>query len=222
MRRSLRRAVAIPTANREQLMKNIRTLSSILAITLFVSACSAAPVAPTVDVVSIQNTSVAAALTIVAETMAAIPTSTPLPTETPTETPTPTLQPTETPAVSETPTAIALATSSSGNSDPCNAPLAAGPLGKPTKIKLENNTGAPITVSVYLNITPFGQCGFRGYNIGKGGAPVITDLPQACYNVSVFVNDPNKPTKSFGYGCINNPDQWTFVITRDDVKLQGR
>lgn len=206
-------------------MKIFRTLSSILAITLFVSACSAAPaVVPTVDVVSIQNTSVAAALTIVAETMAAIPTSTPLPTETPTETPTPTLQPTDTPAiaVSETPTAIALATSASGNSDPCNAPLGADPLGKPTKIKLENDTGAPITVSVYLNITPFGQCGFRGYNIGKGGAPVITDLPQACYNVSVFVNDPKKPTKSFGYGCVNNPDQWTFVITRDNVSLQGR
>ena len=79
----MRRAVAIPIANREQLMKNIRTLSSILVITLLVSACSAAPAAvPTVDVVSIQNTSVAAALTIVAETMAAIPTSTPLPTET--------------------------------------------------------------------------------------------------------------------------------------------
>ena len=188
---------------------------------MFVSACSA-PATPTaIDIVSIQNTSVAAALTIIAETQAAIPTSTPLPTETPTETPKQTLQPTETPAVTETPTAIALATSA-GGTDPCNAPLAAGPSGRPTKIKLENDTGAPITVSVYMNLTPFGQCGFRGYNIGKKGSTLITDLPQACYNISVLVNDPDKPTKSFGYGCINNPDQWTFVITRDSVSLQGR
>jgi len=207
-----------------KLMKHIRTLSSVIAITLFVSACSA-PATPTVDVVSIQNTSIAAALTIVAETMAAIPTSTPLPTETPTETPTQTLQPTETSAVSavsETPTALALATSAGGSADPCDAPLGADPLGKPTKIKLENGTGAPITVSVYLNLTPFGQCGYRGYTIGKGGAPVITDLPQACYNVFVWINDPNKPTTSSGYGCINNPDQWTFVIKRESVTLQGR
>ena len=221
MKGSWLRVVAIPIANRGQLMKNIRTLSSILAITLFVSACST-PAAPTVDVVSIQNTSIAAALTIVAETMAAIPTSTPLPTETPTETPTQTPQPTETPAVTETPTAIALATSASGSTDPCDAPLAAGPLGKPTKIKLENNTGAPINVSVYLNLTPFGQCGYRGYTVGKGGAPVITDLPQACYNVFVWINDPNKPTTSSGSGCINNSDQWTFVIKRESVSLQGR
>ena len=203
-------------------MKKIPALSSIIALTIFVSACSA-PATPTaIDMVSIQNTAVAAALTIIAETQAAIPTSTPLPTETPTETPTQTLQPTETPAVTETPTAIALATSAGGNTDPCNAPLAAGPLGRPTKIKLDNDTGAPITVSVYMNLTPFGQCGFRGYNISKKGSTLITDLPQACYNISVLVNDPDKPTKSFGYGCINNPDQWTFVITRDNVSLQGR
>jgi hypothetical protein len=218
---SLPKVAVTPIVNREQIMKHIRTISSIIAFTLFISACSS-PAAPTVDVVSIQNTSIAAALTIVAETMAAVPTSTPLPTETPTETPTQTLQPTETPAVTETPTAIALATSASGNTDPCNAPLGADPLGQPTKIKLENNTGAPINVSVYMNLTPFGQCGYRGYNIGKGSAPVITDLPQACYNVFVWINDPNKPTTSSGSGCINNSDQWTFVITRDKVSLQGR
>jgi len=202
-------------------MKLTRILSLLFTVTLSISACSGATATPTIDVVGIQNTAVAAAFTIIAETQAAIPTITPIP---PTETPTQTPQPTETPigVVTDTPTVAALATSSSGNSDPCNAPLAANPLGKSTKIKLENKTGAPITVSVYLNLTPFGQCGFRGYNIGKGGSPVITDLPQACYNVSVFVNDPDKPTKSFGYGCINNPDQWTFVITRDTVTLQGR
>lgn len=200
-------------------MKNNLTLSLIISLAIIISACGA-PAAPTIDAVAIQNTAVAAALTIVAETQAAIPTSTPIP---PTETPTQTPLPTDTPVLLATDTPEATATlAGSVNNDPCNAPLAANPLGKPTKIKLENNTGAPIIASVYLNITPFGQCGFRGYNLGKGSSTVITDLPQACYNVSVLVNDPNKPTKSFGYGCVNNPDQWTFVITRDSVSLQGR
>jgi len=196
-----------------------RTFSLLFAIALSISACGAAPATPTIDVSAIQNTAVAAAMTIIAETQAAMPTLTPIPaTETPLPTDTPIVVATETLA----PEATATTASASGNTDPCNAPLPPGLLGEPTKIKLENNTGAPVTVSIYMNLTPFGQCGFRGYNIGKGGATTITDMPQACYNVSVFVNNPQKPSKAFGYGCINNPDQWTFVIEKEAVSLQGR
>jgi hypothetical protein len=191
---------------------------------MFATSACGAQATPTVDVASIQNTAVAAAYTVIAETQAAIPTSTPIP---PTETPTQTPLPTETPVPTETSTvAPGLASTATtvvgGTNDPCNAVLPANPLGQPTKIKLENNTGAPITVSIYMNLTPFGQCGFRGYNLGKIDSVTITDLPQACYNVSVFVNDPKKPSKAFGYGCINNPDQWTFVIEKETISLQGR
>jgi len=204
-------------------MKNtLLTLSFIFA--LVVSACGA-PATPTVDVVSIQNTAVAAAFTVIAETQAAIPTSTSIPaTETPTQTP----LPTETPVSTETPTTApgleptATLVITGGNTDPCNAPLPSGLLGKPTKIKLENNTGAPITVSIYLNLTPFGQCGFRSYNLAKIDSVTITDLPQACYNISVYVNDPKKPSQAYGYGCVNNPDQWTFVIKDESVSVEGR
>lgn len=201
-----------------------KSLFPILCVLAFVVSACGAPATPTVDSLSIQNTAVAAAFTVIAETQAAIPTLTPIPaTATSTQTP----LPTETPFPTETPTAgldatATVAAASGGNTDPCNAPLPSGPLGQPTKIKLENNTGAPITVSIYMNLTPFGQCGYRGYNLGKNDAITITDLPQACYNVGVFVNDPNKPSKAFGYGCINNPDQWTFVINKDSVSLQGR
>jgi len=180
------------------------------------------------DVAAIQNTAVAAAMTIVAETQAAVPTSTSVPA---TDTPTQTQIPTDTPVllVTETPTtldtAIATATSvvsAGGNTDPCNTPLTISPHGDPTKIRLWNQTNAPILASIYLNKTPFGECGFRGYNISKGGAVTITDLTQACYNISVFINDPKKPSKVFGYGCINNSDQWTFVINKDTASLQGR
>jgi len=187
---------------------------------ILLSACGARAV-PTLPAADVQNTAVAAAFTIVAQTQAAIPTNTAIP---PSETPTQTLAPTDTPVLLATLTLAATvpAVQGGGNTDPCNAPLKASPDGRPTKIKLVNQSGAPIIASLYLNITPFGECGFRGYNIGKAGAVTITDLVQGCYNVSVLVNDPKKPTKSFGYGCINNTDQWTFIITRDNATLQGR
>ena len=209
-------------------MKYSQILTLSFLIALLVSACGAPATAPVVAPLDIQNTAVAAAFTIVAETQAAVPTNTTIPpTETPTQTPPPTNTPiliaTESPVVLPSLEATVAATQiQAAGGDPCNAPLGASPDGRPTKIKLENQSGAPITASLYLNLTAFGVCGYRGYNLAKGGATTITDLPQGCYNVGVFVNDPDKPTKSFGYGCVNNPDQWTFVVTRESVTLQGR
>lgn len=195
-------------------------ISLILLISFLVSACGA-QATPTIDPNDVQATALAAAFTVVAQTQAAIPTNTPIP---PTDTPTATPQPTETPVVLFTETLLATFTATaqvSSGGDPCNAPLKSNPAGHPTKIKLANKTKAPITASLYLNITPFGECGFRGYNIGGNDALTITDLPTGCYNVSVFVNDPNKPTKAFGYGCINNPDLWTFEVYAEFVKFIG-
>ena len=205
-------------------MKHTHTLILIILAALAMGACGA-PAAPTLAAADVQNTALAAAFTVVAQTQAALPTHTAIPpTETPAPTDTPMLFATETPLALPSQAASVTATSvqSGGNSDPCNAPLKSSPVGRSTRIKIENQTGAPVTASLYLNLTLLGECGYRGYNIGKGGATTITDLVQGCYNVSVFVNDPNKPTKSFGYGCINNPDQWTFVIKRENVTLQGR
>jgi len=182
------------------------------------SACGSTAT-PTIAATDVQNTAMAAAFTIVAETHAAVPTNTAVPpTETPTKTPTPTETPVVLPSEAATPTATQVA----GNADPCNAPLQSISGGNPTKIRIDNETGAPITLSLYLNKTPFGDCGYRGYSIGKAGSILITDLIQGCYNVSVFINDPKKPAKSFGYGCINNPDKWTFIVSRENVLLQGR
>jgi len=120
-------------------------------------------------------------------------------------------------------TIIATVTASTdGNTDSCNKLLQSISGGKPAKIKIENNSGSPITLSLYLNKTPFGDCGYRGYTLGKGGSTLITDLIQGCYNVSVLINDAKRPTKSFGYGCINNPDKWSFIVSRDSVLLVGR
>jgi len=189
-----------------------------IALALIISACGA-EATPTANPLDVQNTAVAAAFTIVAETQAAIPTATALP---PTETSTPIPLPTDTPLPPPTLEAtITTAPQASGNTDPCNAVMPANPAGKPTRIRLINLTKAPMTVSLYLNITPFGVCGFRGYSLAKGATTVITNLPQGCYNVSVFVNDPKNPSRAFGYGCINNPDTWTFEIGQKTARLIG-
>jgi hypothetical protein len=201
-------------------MKRFSTLSMIMLIVMLISACGGGQSAePTINPEDIQSTAVAAAFTIVAETQAAIPTNTPLP---PTETASPTPLPTDTPIPSPTTdplavTATLVPTQQSSGGDPCNAPLGANVSGRPAKINLVNNTKGDLVVSLYLNKTAFGECGYRGYNIGPSGSTLITDLPQGCYNVSVFVTGPNKNTKAFGYGCINNTDKATFQLNAENV-----
>jgi len=202
-------------------------LASITILSLLISACgSNTPAEPTVSAEDIQSTAVAAAFTIVAETQAAIPTNTPLP---PTDTPSPTPLPTDTPIPLPTIdpatlptltfTPIPANTASSAGGDPCNSPLPGNVTGNPTKIRLSNQTKGELVISLYLNPTVFGECGYRGYTLSRNDSTTITDLPQGCYNVGVFVTLPNKSTKAFGYGCINNPDMWTFNIYEESVTL---
>jgi hypothetical protein len=177
------------------------------------------------------NTANAAAFTVIAQTYEARPSETHVPpspqaSQTPIPTDTALVLPTDTvpPLPTETPTfepTITVTVTVAAGGDPCNAPLKPGAAGKSTKIKIVNKSNAPVTVSLYLNITPFGECGYRGYNLGKGDTTVVTDVPQGCYSVGAYINDAKKPTKSFGYGCINNPDLWTFEIYRDYVKFIG-
>ena len=196
--------------------KLLLNISVITIAILVISACGSTPAEPTVSAEEIQSTAVSAAFTIVAETQAAIPTNTPVP---PTDTPVPTPIPTDTPIPSPTleaalvPTFTSVPTTVGSNGgDPCNKPLPGSVTGSPTKIRLQNETKGDLVISLYLNLTAFGECGYRGYNLGSKGSTIITDLPQGCYNISVFVTQPKKSTKSFGYGCINNPDLWEFKI----------
>ena len=205
-------------------MKNIRASLLIAAIAIVVSACNT-PTTPTVDVLSLQNTVIAATFTRSAETFAALPTLTLIPpTETSTSTPTATNIPvvlaTETSAPEAIVTPIPVV-SVGGGSYSCNLPLNSISGGSPTKIKIQNDSRSRITVRLTLNKTPFGDCGYRDYTIGKVGSLLITDLVQGCYNITVLINDPNNQTTLTGYGCINNSDKWTFVVKKDSVSFQG-
>jgi hypothetical protein len=202
-------------------MKRFYKLISFLMVTVVISACGASTT-PTPNPVDVQNTAAAVAFTGVAETQAALPTatSTALPTATITQTLAPTETSTETPTLEATFTATA--TVATGGNSECNKPLQGLSGGKPAKIKIENNSGFPVTVSLFLNKNAFGDCGYRGYTLIKGGSVLITDLIQGCYSASAIINNPKKPVSAFGYGCINNPDKWSFIVLKDSVSLQGR
>lgn len=196
-------------------MSRLKTISIIM--TMLISACGA-EVTPTINPVDVQNTAVAAAFTLVAETQAAIPTATPLPpTETATQTPLPTNTPLTLPTLAATFTPMAASTA---GGDPClTRILSWSPKGREAKIRLVNTTKANITVSIYLNETPdHFECGYRVYNIASRGDLFITDLVQGCYNVWAFNDDQKTPVNAFGFGCINNSDKWTIEISQDSVK----
>ncbi|HET8563590.1 MAG TPA: hypothetical protein VFM35_06945, partial [Candidatus Binatia bacterium] len=182
-----------------------------LTISLLLGACGAQPV-PTTDPADVQLTAVAAAFTIVAETQASVPTSTPLP---PTETASPTLPPTNTAVALPTlgtPTlgaaTLAPTTAAGGAATPyyCDTRvLSWSPKGKATTIRIANLTKAPVTVSLYLIETQdHNECGYRSYNIAKNGDVVINDLVQGCYNLLAWSTDPQIPVRGYlGGSCIN-------------------
>ncbi len=202
-------------------MKHFSTLIAIVAITVLISACGAAPAqTPTPD---IAGTAQAAAYTMIAQTMAAIPTATLVPpTETPTLTPLPTNTPLALPtiAILTSPTAAPASNNSNASGDPCATRVIGKPLGHPTTIRIWNSTKTPVQVSLYLNETKdHGECGYRSYTLAKNGDVLITDLVYGCYNLWAW-NTSGKPNfNSAGNGCINNPDKWTFIITTATINL---
>ena len=199
-------------------MSHLKSISTIF-MAILISACGARAT-PTINAVDVQNTAVAGAFTLVAETQAAIPTATPLPpTETATQTQTP--LPTNTPLT--LPTSIATLTpvaASTAGGDPClTRILSWSPKGRPANIQIINTTRAAITVSLYLNETAdHFECGYRVYEIGSRSDVFITDLVQGCYTLWAFNNDQRTPVNAYGSGCINNPDKWTIEISQDRVK----
>jgi hypothetical protein len=225
-------AVAFPIAKfirrYSQNMKRFSTLT-VVAIALLISACGA-PAAPTMQAVDVQNTAVAAAFTMVAETQAAIPTATPLPpTELPTQTPLPTNTPLPLPtsatlAVISSPTTASVSSSNSNSAgtDPCATRVLSAPEGKETTIRIVNTTKLGVTVSLYLNETASkGACGYRSFILAKNNDIVFKDLVQGCYSLWAWSDNAKGKFTSSGYGCINNPDKWTFEVRESNIKFIG-
>ncbi len=191
------------------------------ALAVALSAC--APAAPTVDPANIQASAVAAANTMVALTLAAVPTATPLP-PTPLPSPTPLPLPTLPPLLNQ-PTATK-ATSSSGGE--CNQLFDVGASGPKAPIVIQNTTKGPITVSMGINRkNTFGQCGYISWaNIPKGNSISVsvplghTNMGDACYWAYAWINDPkHQTTVSDGGYCIDSQAKWTLTVSYDKIKL---
>jgi hypothetical protein len=203
-------------------MKRFSILAQALVITLIVSACGA-QATPTINPVDQQSTAVVAALTILAETQAAIPTAT---------LPTPTIAATDTPAFTATipplPTLGATFTPSpvvkTNNNDPCiNTVLPDSLTGKTIKIRIDNPTKGTINLTVYLQSgNPQGVCGYRAYVLPAGDSLVINDLVEGCYSLWAWNPDPNDYFMvTNGTSCMNSSSNWTFDITAHGIKLRS-
>jgi hypothetical protein len=202
-------------------MKRFSILTAVLAITLVMSACGA-NATPTQVVVNIEGTMAMAVLTSIAETQAAVPTSTPLP---------PTATFTDTPAVTATlpvmPTLGATFTAvpggNSGVEDPCIRQVMPSPLqGETIRIRIDNPTRATIMVSINLHqASPGAQCGYRSYSLAAGDSLVVSDLVVGCYSIWAWNPDPDEYFMvTNGTSCLNTSNSWTFDISTNGIRLR--
>ncbi len=204
-------------------MKRLSILTAALVIALLVSACGSPQAAPTIDPADMQSTAVASALTLLAETQAALPTATqPSPTTVPTDTPafTATIPPLPTlGAETFTPGPVA----NPNISDPCvTTPMPNSLPGKIIKIRIDNPTRVTINLSINLHPgNPQGICGYRGYTLSAGESLVITDLVEGCYTLWAWNPDPdNYFIVTNGTSCLDNSTGWTFDITTSSIRLR--
>ena len=161
-----------------------------LLAALVLSAC--APAGPTPAPIDSQATAEALAGTLVAQTMAAMPTQTPLPSATPTLVPsaTPTLEPSAspTPAFTATGTATSL-------------PTAINRYGRPAPLLLVNNSD--YTVDLWITGPEIRHENFKYDN--------TIYLALGTYTFVAYVG---KKT-FYGTMFINNPDKWTLIFFND-------
>jgi hypothetical protein len=204
--------------------RNVLIIGAVLI--LLVSAC-APQAAPTANPADIQHTAEAGAFTVVAETQAAVPTSTPVP---PTDTPAPTAPPSVTPLplpTSSTPGALPTNiptftpqspnTSSSGNSsnnqDICNQPLTSwqGPTANFT-IANQTKPEGTIVLSMYV-VTTLGQCGYLIVTGDSFSGPI------GQYSAGAFITGKQN-FKAFG-GFNITEGSWKIVVKNDSINALG-
>jgi hypothetical protein len=204
-------------------MKHIWMFFAIAALVL--TACGPTP-EPTMSPADVQGTAMAAAMTMVAETQAAIPTATPIPpTEPPTATPFPTNTvpplsletPTLAQGVSVFPTNTTVPASASGSNDPCNQPLTSWG-GESAKLTLKNNTKPQgvVTASLFFNAS-FGECGYISAQFS--GSTTLT-VPVGTFSAGAFVDGP-KDFKIFGGGTITRPGNYTLWFENESIVLKA-
>jgi hypothetical protein len=203
---------------------------------LLASACAPQGI-PTANPVDIGHTAEAAALTMVAETQAAVPTPTLIP---PTETASPTQPPTSTPLptsgtpgsiptgapttsttlsasfTQQAPTVQSQPTSSSGGGstqDVCNQPLTSWQ-GPTANFSIANQTQpeGTIVLSMYV-VTDLGQCGYLIITGNSFSGPIGN------YSAGAFITGKQN-FKAFGTFRITEGN-WSIVVKNDSIEARG-
>ena len=196
-------------------------------IVLLLTACG--PKAePTMSPAEVQGTAMAAAMTMIAETQAAIPTTTSIPpTEIPSATPFPTntLPASGQPSLLDAPTAtqlvVVMPTNTSapsvGANDPCMQPLT-GWQGESAKMYLRNETKPKGYVTLALGFTTnMGECGI--ISAAFNGSSTIT-VPIGTFWASAFVDGKND-FKVSGGDVINRTGNYSLWIENERIILKA-
>jgi hypothetical protein len=189
------------------MLKKIFPIVVLLAVVL--TACGPQGT-PTASPEEVQGTAEAAAWTMVAMTQQAIPTNTPVP---PTETPSPTPLPTFTALPQPTlELIIPTATVQSQTQGNCEGPLNVAEAGPQSNIRIENETGGSVTLSLWLSGNAFGQCGFLSYSLAKN-QKLIVSIPKGEYYAFALIDLGNNKSGSAS-GSVNNRvgDNHLFVV----------
>jgi hypothetical protein len=201
-----------------------------MALVVLISACGA-QAAPTIDGVSVQKTSEAAAFTLVAQTQAALPTNTLVP---PTEAATETAEPTNTPEalptldLSLTPTLTASAdlptlapttlpnlapTTASSTSNDCNH-LMTSWIVPTANFNIVNETKPQGKVILLLTVaTKTGDCGWIN------AASSSFSGPMGNYSAAAYV-DGKKSFKVYGT-FFATAQSWDIIVRNDRIALQN-
>jgi len=206
-------------------MKRFWIISAI--IILLLTACGP-DAEPTMNPADVQGTAMAAAMTMVAETQAAVPTATSIP---PTAPPSATPFPTNTLPVQNQPSLLDIATAtqlvavvptnttapSVGANDPCMAPLTSWQ-GDSATMYLKNNTKPQGFVTLALGFTTnMGECGI--ISAAFDGSTTVT-VPMGTFWASAFV-DGKKDFKVFGGDVINRTGNYSLWIENERIILKA-
>lgn len=192
---------------------------------LLSSACSALNASPTPSLQELQMTAqAAAAATLTAQAPTATPV-TPSPTPLP-PTPIPVIVteviPTQPPVVAQPqpiqPAVIvpSAATEEKKEQDCGNSYISAGTEGPRAPVSIINKKGASITLSYYLEPSPYGQCGSGSLNFS--GEAKTLNLPVGCYFLYAWVTHEGKDQSFSGYSCVPKEGSATWLIFPDRME----
>lgn len=188
---------------------------ALIGLALAIGACApATPVSTPLPTPDMAATADVLAKTMVAETLAAMPTDTPLPTNTPlpTDTPTQAVTDTETPTATFTPTITLTAEPFTGMFAPGGTPND----GRKGFIRAENNTDfTPVTI-VMDGVSANGNDPI--YVAYVFDAAILFEVPFGSYKYRITI--ANKATHE-GSVRINNKDKTTFRIYLNKVNVVG-